>query len=329
MLFDGAGNTVRIATYGLSGGVPVTGDWDGDGKEEIGVYYGGYFWLDLNGDGLFDGESDLWVQLGDGLDKPVAGDWDGDGRTDVGIYGPEWGGDKNVLRRRPGLPDLDNHRNDPMIVDPFKNLPPWLVNATDRVKTFRNADGMLRQDLIDHVFRFGTDADHPITGDWNGDGITNIGLFRDGRWSLDTDGDGRYTEMDAGFDFGGQGDLPVTGDWTGDGHVQYGLFRNGTFILDTNNNHQVDNGDRQVTMADYREGDLPVAFDHNGDGISEVGLYRPAENLWQKAEQEVSMDRSTDAADAADAAQTLPGRNNPDATLPSINTSVPDLPAEE
>ena len=328
MLFDGVGNTVRIATYGLSGGVPITGDWNGDGKEEIGVYYGGYFWLDLNGDGLFDGESDLWVQLGDGMDKPVAGDWDGDGRTDVGIYGPEWGGDKNVLRRRPGLPDLDNHRDDPMIVDPFKNLPPWLVNATDRVKTFRNADGMLRQDLIDHVFRFGTDADYPVTGDWNNDGITNIGLFRDGHWSLDMDGDGRYTEADAGFDFGDQGDLPVTGDWSGDGHVQYGLFRNGTFILDTNDNHQIDNGDRQITMTDYREGDLPVAFDHNGDGISEVGLYRPAENLWQKAEQEVSMDRSTDnMTDAVDA--TLPGQHNPDVTLPSINSSVPDLPTEE
>ena len=45
----------------------------------------------------------------------------------------------------------------------------------------------------------------PIKGDWDGDGLTNIGL-QDGV----SGGDKQYT-------FGTYGDTPIIGDWNGDG----------------------------------------------------------------------------------------------------------------
>jgi hypothetical protein len=60
-------------------------------------------------------------------------------------------------------------------------------------------------------------TDIPITGDWNGDGITNIGVFRNGAWYLDYNGNGKW---DPGVDitvpvgsFGLSNDIPITGVW--------------------------------------------------------------------------------------------------------------------
>ena len=86
---------------------PVTGDFNGDGKTEIGIYYKGEWFLDLNGNGEWDGD-DLWAKLGTEADRPVTGDWDGDGKDDIGIFGPAWPGDPRHLEHEPGLPDPDN-----------------------------------------------------------------------------------------------------------------------------------------------------------------------------------------------------------------------------
>ena len=37
---------------------------------------------------------------------------------------------------------------------------------------------------------FGGSSDVPIAGDWNGDGIRSIGVFHNGKWHFDMDGDG-------------------------------------------------------------------------------------------------------------------------------------------
>ena len=40
------------------------------------------------------------------------------------------------------------------------------------------SQGRLRADLIDHVFHYGTPGDQAVSGDWNGDGIEAVGIFR-------------------------------------------------------------------------------------------------------------------------------------------------------
>ena len=104
---DGKDSAPREVVFGMSGGIPVTGDFNGDGVTDVGVFLRGQWFVDLNGNGVWD-KDDLWAKLGYADDLPVTGDWDGDGKTDIGIYGHAWPGDPRAVAAEPGLPDPDN-----------------------------------------------------------------------------------------------------------------------------------------------------------------------------------------------------------------------------
>jgi serine-aspartate repeat-containing protein C/D/E len=256
--------------FGIPGAIPVVGDWNGDGVSELGIYYKGEWFLDLNGNGQWD-ESDLWAQLGSEADLPVVGDWDGDGKDDIGIFGPEWPMDPRHIAHEPGLPDPHNRPKDRQ-----KNVPPIPAEATEGERLMQlSKNGPERGDLIDHVFHFGVPTDIPIAGDWNGDGIRSIGVFRDGKWHLDMDGDGKWSKGDKVAIFGQKGDLPVVGDFNGDGIEEIGIYRGGKWIIDTNGNFEIDAADRVFELGGPN--DRPVVGDWNGDGVDEPGLYRDGE----------------------------------------------------
>jgi len=273
ILADGDGKPVVTYVFGTPNATPVTGDWNGDGTTKIGVFYDGFWFLDLNGDGRW-GKEDLWARLGQAGDRPVTGDWDGDGKTDIGIFGPAWAGDNRAIQNEPGLPDVHN-RIVAAAKARYKNIPPDPEQATSGWRTLKRTSlGKFRKDLIDHVFRFGDDNIIPVAGDWNGDGVTNIGIFRNGTWYLDADGDGRWSEGDIQITLGQAGDVPVVGDWNGDGRTKVGVYRNGIWFLDTNGDGVLDARDRVFRLGE--PGDVPVVGDWNGDGIDEIGVYRPS-----------------------------------------------------
>lgn len=273
VLADTQGRPMGSAAFGVRDGLPVAGDFNGDGRCELGAYRQGTWWLDLNGNGRWD-EDDLWVQLGRPGERPVVGDWDGDGKADLGTFGPQWPGDARALEFEPGLPDAANRPHRPLSSRP-KNLPPDPHEATSGTRTTkRTLAGRLRKDLIDHVFQYGSEGDVPVAGDWNGDGISNIGVFREGTWYLDTDGDGRFSASDEVVHFGRPGDIPVVGDWTGDGTTKLGVYRQGQWYLDTNGNRMLDAQDATFRLGEA--GDIPVVGDWNGDGTDDVGVYHPA-----------------------------------------------------
>ncbi len=253
----------------MAEGIPVAGDFNGDGVSEVGMYFEGQWFVDLNGNGRWD-EGDLWARLGGEFDLPVVGDWDGDGKDDIGIYGPEWLGDERAIKAEPGLPGPQNVSQ---IVP--KNLPPEEAEATDGHRLLkRTVEGEVRVDVIDHVFRFGIAKDLPISGDWNGDGIDGIGVYRNGTWYLDTDGDGRFTERDLIVRFGTEGDIPVVGDFNRDGIDDLGVYRHGTWYLDVNGNREMDAHDKVFQMGEST--DRPVTGDWDGDGEDDPALYRNA-----------------------------------------------------
>jgi serine-aspartate repeat-containing protein C/D/E len=171
-----------------------------------------------------------------------------------------------------GLPDL---RNQTIPVNKPKNVPPDVDNATSGVRLLQaTIRGQIRADVIDHVFRYGGGAQIPVSGDFTGDGITNIGVFKDGRWWLDTDGNGRWSQGDLEFVYGQQGDLPVVGDWNGDGVAKVGVYRAGQWILDLDGNRVMDAHDHVFRFGTAQ--DIPVVGDWNGDGIDDPAIYTPA-----------------------------------------------------
>jgi len=67
--------------------------------------------------------------------------------------------------------------------------------------------------LMDKVYVYGVAGDTPVTGDMTGTGTTRIGVFRNGLWKLDTNGNHTEDAGDYQTTFGIAGDIPVPGQW--------------------------------------------------------------------------------------------------------------------
>ena len=259
-------DTEEPLEFGMLKGIPVVGDFNGDGDDEFGVFKDGYWMIDLNGNQRWD-SADLMVRLGEVGDRPIVGDWDGDGKDDVGIYGPIWELDREAIAREHGLPNPENQA-----YTPPKNIPPSYedANVGSRVM-MKSRLGSQRADVVDHVFGMGDGEEVPLAGDWNGNGIRSIGTFQAGVWQLDVNGDGRFDGNDPIVTFGRSGDLPVVGDFDGDGVEEIAIYRSGLWIIDSNRNYELDATDQTFDMGGSL--DQPVVGDWDGDGTDEPGLY--------------------------------------------------------
>ncbi len=213
--------------FGALGDEPITGDWNGDGTDEIGVYRPGSraFFLDLNGNNAWDGApTDAAFGFGALGDEPITGDWNGDGSDEIGVYRP-------TIRRF--YLDLNGNRS-------------WDGTPTDA------------------SFVFGAVADEPVSGDWNGDGANEIGVYRPAirRFYLDLNGNRSWdgTPTDASFVFGAVGDEPITGDWNDDGADEVGVYRPGTrrFFEDVNGNGVWDGIPTDASFPFGASGDKPI-----------------------------------------------------------------------
>ena len=63
---------------------PLVGDWNGGGHNKVGVFCSsdGTFYLDYNGNGVWDGcGTDRCLQIGMLNDVPLVGDWNGSGTS--------------------------------------------------------------------------------------------------------------------------------------------------------------------------------------------------------------------------------------------------------
>jgi hypothetical protein len=134
------------------------------------------------------------------------------------------------------------------------------------------------------IVNFGGElGDLPVAGNWNGDDLTDLGVFNDGVFRLG------ILQKIAGLTivqgqsviaFGQAGDLPIAGDWNGDGVDDLGVFRitpsGGKFILRMPKQF----GPFGTTIffsvpVDFGQaGDLPVAGDWDGDGRDTIGVFR-------------------------------------------------------
>jgi ribosomal protein S16 len=208
--------------------LPVVGDWNGNGITDIGVFYSssGRWDLDVSANFMWDGCSvDSCTYFGTNGDLPAVGDWNANGISKIGVFRPSTGR--------------------------------WYLDTNGN----RQWDGCGVDACLGP---FGMAGDLPVAGDWNGNGIDKIGVFRPstGKWYLDLNNNRQWDGcgVDGCATFGVNGDLPVVGDWNGDGIAQIGVFRPSKtkFYLDLNGNRQWDSAVDGVVGYGIN-GDRPVA----------------------------------------------------------------------
>ena len=64
----------------------------------------------------------------------------------------------------------------------------------------------------------------PVVGDWTGDGISKLGVYRNGTFILDTDNNRQLDATDKVFELGAPGDKPFAGDFNGKGVDTVGVY---------------------------------------------------------------------------------------------------------
>jgi SpoIID/LytB domain protein len=217
------GFTVQVNGIAGAGAVAVSGDWNGDGRTDLGWYREGRWSLrSANG-------SVRTLTFGEPGDLPVVGDWNGDRKDSVGVFR----GDRWLLRNSnsTGRADLDFRYGQPGDQPVAGD---WNGNIKDGIGVFRSGRWYLRNALSAggsrFTFTFGAAGDVAVAGDWNRNRVDGIGVYRSGQWYLRnalSQGGSRYRLAYGGM----SGDLPVVGDWERDRLETVGVARGATWHL--------------------------------------------------------------------------------------------------
>jgi sugar lactone lactonase YvrE len=225
------------------------------------------------------------VNLGTGVITAVAGigfmDYGGDGgpATQAGLsvpYGVTLDNAGNILiadtynqriRRVGALPTAAASPATCAMYDP--------ATATFYLHT-RNAAG-----YAELAFGYGSTEWIPLSGDWDGNGITGVGAYdaSTSTFYLAQDLPSGIAQYTFGFGAPDAGWIPLSGDWDGDGRYGVGLYdpTGSVFYL----TDALTTGMAQYTFGFGQAGLpvddrwLPIAGDWNGSGHSGVGLYDP------------------------------------------------------
>jgi hypothetical protein len=213
------------------GGIPVSGDWNTNGIAKIGIFKDGVWYLDLNNNGVWDGTpDDVQYSFGGGVAGavPVTGDWTGTGTTKIGVYAAgTWYLDLNGNGVWNGAPTDGFFSFGVGLTGAIPVTGDWSGNGTAKIGVFLdgtwyldvNGNGTYDGIPTDAQYAFGSGlvGAVPVAGDWSGNGTAKIGVFIDGTWYVDMNGNGAFdgTPSDAVFSFGAglTGAIPAVSKW--------------------------------------------------------------------------------------------------------------------
>ncbi|HEY6804209.1 MAG TPA: M12 family metallo-peptidase [Pyrinomonadaceae bacterium] len=158
------------------------------------------------------------------------------------------------------------------------------LSGSNRAKTvgvFRPSNGIVylknanSGGVADLNFVYGVAGDQPIAGDWDGNGVDTLGIYRNGTFYLrnsNTTGPANIV-----FAFGASGDQPIAGDWNGDGTDTIGVYRPSTGVFYLRNSNSAGPADLSFVLGN--PGDVGIAGDWNGDGVTTTGVFRPSNGI--------------------------------------------------
>ncbi len=179
------GATVDSFFFGDPGDVPFMGDWNGDGVATPGLYRQSDGYVYVRHSNT-QGIADTEFFFGDPGDVPLVGDFDGDGRDSVSIW--------RVAEARV-----------------------YVINELGEEGKGLGA--------ADYSYDFGKTGDTPFVGDFDGDGIDTIGLYRRSTGFVYFRNSNTAGSADGSFFFGAVGDQILAGDWDGDGDDSVAVYR--------------------------------------------------------------------------------------------------------
>ena len=186
-------------------------------------------WYIVNPDG-----TTTATQWGVDYDIPVPGDYDGDGLADFAVFRPD----------DPATTTQDECAGGCV----------WYV--------LKSSDGNWQPSY------FGIKDDKPTPADFDGDGITDVAVFRPSTntWHIMRSSDGGYYNLQ----FGVSSDVPVPSDYDGDGIDDVAMWS------PTNATWSVLNSSSQVTTVQSwgTYSDIPVIGDYDGDGKTDFANWQ-------------------------------------------------------
>jgi hypothetical protein len=206
--------------YGNPGDYPFVGDWNCNTMDTPGLYRQSDGFVYLRNSNT-QGIADRTFFFGNPGDVPLAGDFNGDGCDTISIYRPS-------------------------------EARFYIINELGQ-----DGGGL---GAADYSFLFGDAGDKPVVGDWDGDGVDEIGLHREStgffyyRNTLSTG------IADGEFYFGDPGDRFIAGDWgIVDGVDTPGLFRPSDRTFYFRHTLTQGNADLELMLPGAQSNWLPVA----------------------------------------------------------------------
>lgn len=134
---------------------------------------------------------------------------------------------------------------------------------------------------IESGVNFGSKGDTTVPCDYDGDGIDNIAVFKNGVWQVRPAAGGSVS-----VSWGQAGDTPVPGDYDGDSKCDYAVWRPSTgswLILNSSFGAVGGAAEASTEIAFGSAGDIPVQGDWDADGKTDTAVYTSA-GVWRLRE---------------------------------------------
>jgi len=287
-----AGSAIRGRAAATLPRATAAGDFDGDGKSDLGVFHprSGSWYAALSGGGALSTES-VATQPGD---IPVIADYDGDGRADLSIWRPSnpfcpgqgglWftvfsgGGTRATCIGQFGdLPvpaDYDGDRKADLAI--YRPLNQGCVGGAGLWYVQLSGGGAINE-------CFGDGAAVPVPADYENRGAADLAYYRflTGQFLVLTK-TGPIVASQVGrlatIQVGSGGDIAVPADYDGDGRIDPAVFS--------------PNGDWRpwlstcqclygpVPVGSIGVEDIPVPGDYDGDGRADFAVFHPPNASW-------------------------------------------------